>query len=305
MKRLRIRGVTLIELVVVIVVIGILAGISALVLVPAFEAYFASQRRAEVGDAADTAIRRMVRDVRLALPNSARVDGTSQRLEVLLTTTGGRYRALNDNDAVGTSEDTLDFSANDMVFDAFEPFTAAQITVDNGAQVGDYVVVHNLGIPGADAYDFAAASPNIKRITGFAFSGGGGALANEDRFTLASTLPFPLESPGRRFFVVRGPVTYACVNAGTAGGNGTGFLRRWSGYTYEPPGGVANTGAPPAAPPGGAADTILTSDVSACAFTYTNSLAQLSRGLVRIHLTLTRANESVTLYHEIHVNNVP
>jgi MSHA biogenesis protein MshO len=300
----RAAGVTLVELVVVIVIIGILAGISALVLVPAFEAYFASGRRAEVSDMADAAIRRMVRDVRLALPNSARVDGTGQRLEVLLTRTGGRYRALNDSNP-GTSEETLDFAATDTVFDAFEPFTAAQITVDNGAQLGDYVVIHNLGIPGADAYDFTAASTNIKRITGFSFSGAGGALANEDRFTLAAASAFPLESPGRRFFVVRGPVTFACVGVGTAGGNGTGTLRRWFGYTYEPPGGIGNTGAPPAAAPAGSAEAILAGNVSGCAFTYTNNLAQMSRGLVSLRLTLSRGGESTTLYHEVHVNNVP
>ena len=301
----RAAGVTLVELVVVIVIIGILAGISTLVLVPAFEAYFASGRRAEVSDMADTAIRRMVRDVRLALPHRARVDGTGQRLELLLTRTGGRYRSLNDSN-LGTSEDTLDFVAPppDTVFDAFEPFTAAQINVDNSPQVGDYVVVHNLGIPGADAYDFTAPT-NIKRITGFSFSGTGGALADEDRFTLAATSAFPLESPGRRFFVVRGPVTFACVGTGVVGGNGTGTLRRWSGYTYEPPGGIGNTGAPPAAVPGGASEALLAGNVSGCVFTYTNNLAQMSRGLVSIRLTLTRAGESTTLYHEVHVNNVP
>jgi MSHA biogenesis protein MshO len=305
MKLPRARGVTLVELVVVIVILGILAGISALVLVPAFEAYFASGRRAEVSDMADSAIRRMVRDVRLALPNSARVDGTGQRLELLLTRTGGRYRSLNDDD-LATSEQTLDFAASDAIFDAFEPFTAGQITLDNGPQVGDFVVVHNLGIPGADAYDFTAASPNIKRITGFSFSGSGGALANEDRFTLAAgTSPFPLESPGRRFFVIRGPVSFACVGIGTAGGNGTGSLRRWSGYTYEPPGGIGNTGAPPVAAPAGSSEAILAGHVSGCAFTYTNNIAQVSRGLVSIRLTLTRGGESTTLYHEVHVNNVP
>jgi MSHA biogenesis protein MshO len=318
MTRLRTAGVTLVELVIVIVLIGILASIATVVLVPAYEAYFASQRRAELSDAADTAIRRMVRDVRLALPNSARVDGTGQFLEILLTRTGGRYRAMSDNDPVGTAEDALEFSSADTVFDVFEPFSPAQVNaaeVDGGPQAGDYVVIHNLGIPGANAYDFTAAMPNIKRITGFIRSGDAvPPIANEDRFTLAATAtPFPLESPGRRFFVVRGPVTYACRSAGLDGaGNGTGVLLRWDRYAYEPgqPGAIANAGAPPVAQfpplpgsPTGAA--VVANNVSACAFSYTSNFAQVSRGLVRIRLTLTRANESVTLYHEVHVNNVP
>jgi len=111
-----VKGVTLIELVVTIVILGILGGIAAMILVPAFDAYFASQRRAEMADLADTALRRMTRDIRLALPNSPRVDATNRFLEVLMTKNGGRYRSLNDS-LVGTSEDPLDFSTADSVFE--------------------------------------------------------------------------------------------------------------------------------------------------------------------------------------------
>lgn len=306
------KGVTLIELIVVIAIIGILAAVGAVVLVPAFEAYFASQRRAALADVADTALRRLVRDVRLSAPNSVRVDGTSRSLEILLTRNGGRYRALNDDDnPAATSEQTLDFSAPDTVFDVYEPLPLGQIPAENQVQAGDYVVIHNLGIPGADAYDFTVANPNVKRILAFAF--GGGALANENRITLPpAATRFPLESPGRRFFVVSGPVTYACVGVGSAGGEGTGTLRRWSGYTYDPDHPAiteaANSGAPPAVLPPGpppASEAVLAAHLSACEFTYTSQLAQQSRGLVSLRLTVTRANEDVTLYHEVHVNNVP
>lgn len=322
MKRRHSAGVTLVELITVIAIMGILAGIATVVLVPAYEAYFASQRRAELSDAADTAIRRMVRDIRLALPNSARIDGSGRFLEILLTRSGGRYRAMNDANPA-TAEDPLDFSAADTVFDAFEPFdpaTQVQIPeVDGGPQAGDYVVIHNLGIPGADAYDFTAARPNIKRMTGFVRAGTASPpLADENRITFASgAAPFPLESPGRRFFVVRGPVTYACQNPGVDGaGNGTGQLLRWDGYTYDPDhptivtelpaSNVPPTVRPPGGPPTNqASEAVLAGNVSACAFNYANNIAQMARGLVRIRVTLTRANESVTLYHEVHVNNVP
>jgi MSHA biogenesis protein MshO len=112
--------------------------------------------------------------------------------------------------------------------------------------------------------------------------------------------------------VVSGPVTYACVGAGSAGGNGTGTLVRWSGYTYDPDHPtlteLANTGAAPAAlPPGppAASQALLATNVSACEFTYSNNLSQLSRGLISIRLAITRANETVVLYHQAHVNNVP
>lgn len=292
---MRARGITLIELVVVIALIGILAAVASLYIAPALEAYFASQRRAALADVADTAMRRMMRDVRLALPNSARTAaaGSNRYLEILLTRTGGRYRALGDDDTPPTTEDLLDFSAPDDAFDAYE--TAALLTdipADQRIQAGDYVVIHNLGIAGADAYQ--AGAPNIAQIAGYSFAAGSG-IAGESRITLAAPQQFALESPGRRFFVVSGPVSYACINPGVAGGNGTGELRRWSGYAIQP--------APPTAAPGGI-DAVLASQVSACEFQYA-ALPLAARGLVAMRLAITRAGETVTLFYEAHVNNVP
>ncbi|HEX4886052.1 MAG TPA: prepilin-type N-terminal cleavage/methylation domain-containing protein [Casimicrobiaceae bacterium] len=288
---MRSAGVTLIELVVTIAILGIMAAIATLVLVPAFNAYFDTQRRAEMADVADTAVRRMTRDVRLALPNSARVDGSDRFLEILMTKNGGRYRAVNDDDGA-TTEDPLDFGAPDTVFDTLGPLPAG---ADQQVQANDYVVIHNLGIAGANAWDIAAANPNVAQIAAF----GAGALAGENRITLAAATRFPLESPGRRFFVVSGPVTYACVGVGVAGGEGLGSLRRWSGYAIDLRGGL-----PPTTLPGGATEAILANNLSACELQYT-PLPLLARGLVAVRLAITRANETVTLYYEAHVNNVP
>lgn len=287
------RGVTLLELVVTMVVLGIIAAVAVVFVQPAFESYFATQRRAEIADVADTAMRRLTRDIRLALPNSARVDATNRFLEILMTKNGGRYRALNDDDnPAATAEDPLDFSAPDSVFDTLGTLPGSG---DQQVQPNDYVAIHNLGIAGANAYDPSAADPNIARIAAF----GAGALANEQRITLVAATRFPLESPGRRFFVVSGPVTYACVGVGTAAGNGTGTLRRWSGYAIEPRGGL-----PPTALPAGASEALLANNVSACQLEYT-ALPMLGRGLVGVRLAITRANETVTLYFEAQVNNVP
>ncbi len=287
------KGVTLLELVVTIAVLGIIAAVASMFVQPAFEAYFATQRRAEIADVSDTALRRMTRDIRLALPNSARVDGSRRFIEILLTRNGGRYRALNDDDnPVATAEDPLDFSAPDSAFDTLGTLPA---TGEQQVQPNDYVVIHNLGIAGANAYDLAAADPNIARIAAF----GAGALADEQRITLAAATRFALESPGRRFFVVSGPVTYACVGVGSAAGEGTGALRRWSNYAVELRGGL-----PPTTLPAGARDALLADHVSACEIDYT-SLPMLGRGLVGVWLAITRANETVTLYFEAQVNNVP
>lgn len=287
------NGVTLIELVVTIAILGIMAAIAGIILVPAFESYFATQRRAGIADVADTAQRRMSRDIRLALPNSPRVDVTNRFLEILMTRNGGRYRALNDSLAP-TTEDPLDFGAADSMFDTLGLLPS---TGDQQVQANDFVVIHNLGITGANAYDVGAANPNIAQISAF----GAGALANENRITLATATQFPLESPGRRFFVVAGPVTYACIGVGTAGGEGLGSLRRWSGYAIQLRGGLPPTTLPVDV---GTTEAVLANNLSGCELQYT-PLPLLSRGLVAVRLAITRANETVTLYYETHVNNVP
>lgn len=288
-------GFTLVEMVIAISVMAILAAIAGVYLVPAMNAYFSTQRRAELTDVADTALRRMGRDVRLALPNSARstTSGTSQYVEILLTRNGGRYRASNDDDSPSvTTEDILDFTAADSSFDTLGNLDT---TGDRKVLANDFVAIHNLGITGANAYDTGAANPNIQKI--LTYTAGGGVLPGEDHIVLAATKLFPLESPGRRFFVVSGPVTFACVPGAVDGsGNGTGTLRRWSGYTIA----LAQATSLPA----GAADALLANYVTACTIQYT-PLPLQSRGLVSVQVTLTRGNESVTLYQEFHVNNVP
>jgi MSHA biogenesis protein MshO len=292
-NRPRSAGVTLIELVVTIAILGIMAAAGATILVPAFESYFATQRRAQMADVADTALRRMTRDLRLALPNSPRVDGTGHFIETLMTRNGGRYRSLNDDDNPAvTTEQPLDFSAAITVFDTLATLPAGG---DQAVQANDYVVIHNLGIPGADAYEFPAANSNIARIAAFAAAPSG--IANEDRITLTAPKQFPLESPGRRFFIVSETVTYACIGVpGIAGGDGTGRLERWSGYAIQT--------AQPTAVPANASVAVLAHNVSDCQIRYT-PLPLTSRGLIAMRIAITRANETVTLYYESHINNVP
>jgi len=78
-------------------------------------------------------------------------------------------------------------------------------------------------------------------------------------------------------------------------GTGTGVLRRYWRYNFNP------AQLPPAAL--GGVSAILAERVSACSFIYNTSNARNS--LVAMQLTLTRDGESVTLYHEVHINNIP
>ena len=72
LRLMRQAGVTLIELAVTIALVGILAALMVQFIYPVFS-YIDTSRRAALSDSADTALRRIGRDVRLALPNSTRV----------------------------------------------------------------------------------------------------------------------------------------------------------------------------------------------------------------------------------------
>jgi len=286
-------GVTLIELAITIALVGILAALIVNFVQPV-RSYIDSSRRAALADTADGALRRMGRDLRLALPNSVRIetDGTTTYLEFLLVRAGGRYR-YEANGAVtdcgGTAaEDALTFGAADTCFTSIGD-------VPNSTEVttSDYVVVFNLptGTDKADAYQSScgAVCNKAQITTGPLVAGTGGHRIN---FTSNT---FTFESPGRRFFIIEGAVTYACSPSG-------GTLTRHSGYGIN-----ATLATPPAAPPGGAG-SLLASGVTGCTITYDTSSA--SHGLVTIALRLAMQDsrgdtENVNLYHAIHVNNVP
>src|SRR5207244_13377578 len=72
-ERSRERGVTLIEMVIVISITAIIAGAVSVFISRPVEGYADAARRAEMSDIADTALRRMTRDLRTALANSIRI----------------------------------------------------------------------------------------------------------------------------------------------------------------------------------------------------------------------------------------
>jgi MSHA biogenesis protein MshO len=93
-------GFTLVEAIMTIAIIGIIGGIVAVFIRAPILGYRDTVDRAELTDQADLALRRMARDIRLALPNSVRVndsgDHPGSQLELLLTRSGARYMADDD-----------------------------------------------------------------------------------------------------------------------------------------------------------------------------------------------------------------
>lgn len=272
------RGFTLVEMIIVMVITGILAGMVATFLKTPVQNYVDTAARAELTDVADLALRRLSREVRLALPNSIYVSPDRKMLQFLLVKTGGRY--VDSSDAPPASLLPLDFSPSaNLSFDiaGAAPSGRQQILAN------DYIVVFNLGTAPADAY----SNGNIARVTGV--SGTRVTLANNPFATASPSMP----SPTNRFHVVTGTVTYIC--APVAGGGGT-LTRNYSTSIFGP----AGLGAPPY---GTAA--LLAKKVAGCGFDYT-VLANTNAALVGLSLTLTRDNgESISLVRQVHVDNTP
>lgn len=297
--RIRSAGVTLIELVITIALTGILAALIVQFVAPV-RGYIDSSRRAALADTADTALRRIGRDVRLALPNSVRVDtGTGKYLEFLPVRTGGRYRSESDPadntntcpTGSGTSPADNMLSFGDATETCFRSIggipNIGNVVVGPSATDGDFLVVFNLqpGTDGnADAYQFSGSGGNKAKIA----SGTAGTLVK-----FASNT-FTYESPGNRFFIIEGPVTYGCDTSAQT-------LTRYWGYA------ISST---QSTPPTGGSSALLASGVTDCAFTYDTSVTSQGAGLVTMRLRLTMQDsrgdsESVNLYHAVHVNNVP
>lgn len=271
-------GFTLVEIVMVIVIIGIISGTVAIFMVKPVQGYVDAVKRAELTDAADVALRRFTRDVRLALPNSLRVmtSGGDYYIEFIMTNNGGRYRDESDGSTAGNFLSFTDTTIK--TFDVLGPMPS-----NPAMAVNDYIVIYNLGsgYSPADAY----TGGNRAQISGIA-SNVVTLLTNP----FASQSP-PLPSPNARFQVVPGDtkaVTYVCPT--TTAGN----LSRYANYGFN-----ATQLAPTGTPSTLAANATCTVD-------YT-STATGRNGLLYVELKLTdsASGESVTLFQQIHVDNAP
>nr|WP_316639398.1 type II secretion system protein [uncultured Roseateles sp.] len=277
------RGFTLIESVMVIVITGILGAIVSIFIVAPVQAYLATAARANLVDQADTALRRVARDLAIALPNSTRVTANGLSLELIPTSGAARYAT----EGAGKLDFGVDAST-DTSFDLVGP----PLTLGTSQQL----VFYNLGpdVPDANAYaanSSVAEQQNSNRRTA---TNGAGA-ASTITLSSAANLPVGSFAPPYRVYAVNAPVSYRCDLT-----PGVQTLTRYQGYGFQ-------TVQPD--PPVGGSSSILAKGVTACSFSYTNAAVAARAALVTLQLTLSANTgsgaETVSLYHAIHVDNLP
>ena len=277
-------GFTLIEMIMVIVITGILASVVAVFITKPVQGYVDSVRRAELTDAADVTLRRMTRDVRLALPNSLRT--VAGGFEFIMTKSGGRYREDTDGSTCGNFIYSTDIdcapgveTASENDFDVLGAMPA--ITG------GDRIVVYNLGAgyAPADAY----GGGNVATVSGAV------AIAANPVPLAANPFPTspPLPSPDARFQVVGSTdlvVRYTCAG---------GVLTRFAGCSLATPSVCPGSGAV-------LAGSAAAEPKASCTIDYSSAATGRS-GLLLVTLTLTDtpSGESVSLFQQVRVDNAP
>jgi MSHA biogenesis protein MshO len=288
----------------VIALAGLVAVMVSAVLVRPLQGFVDQSRRAELVDLAATALNRMARDVRLAVPNSVRVSTDGSAVEMLLIQTSAtnpdfsgaaRYRPNR------MSSETLQFadsgagSCDSTV--AGGACNVVELLAPNFDPAGaQWMVVYNIGsqsgtAPVAGANVWAPANPGVITPSGTSFSvtgsAGGATQVALDLPGASGEFTFAFESPQRRVYFAESVVGYRC--------DGDRLLR----YSYGEL--LAEV---PSSPPAGSNPRLLANSVRGCSFLYQPGTT-VRAGLLSMTLELDQEGEALRLMQQVHVDNAP
>jgi MSHA biogenesis protein MshO len=266
------QGFTLIEVIMVVVLIGIIAGVLAPFITQSVTAYSDTQSRSELVAKGRLALERLNREIRQAVPNSLEVVGNG--IQFLTTRTGGRLVAIDDNFGLtflvpprrfikGVNRTRLYAVGTGLAFQAND-----QLVIGNTSPAD---LKGNTTIVALTAIDATQLVPD------------GTTQGQILRF---GNMTFANDSPGRHFQIADA-VHEICPNGGALN------WRRTANF-------VGYDNACDAL----ATDPTLVDGVTTSTFTYNPGTPE-SSGVLRVDLQLSDGTETIRLYHEIQVRNTP
>lgn len=278
----RSEGFTLIELIIVMVISGVLAGTLVVFFRPAFDSYLDVGRRATLADLADSAIKGISRDIRSAVPNSFVLIDPNRCFALVPTSAGALYRTAPDQRPGAPAT----FHFNPLVPNATDQL---DLLTPTGDLSGQFIVINNLN--GDDVYSGASRAA----VTTFQALSASTTPSHEvgtARIGFASTT-FPANDRGGYLFVVpgNGPVVY---------------------YIHAPAEqklyrlATAFTGSTPSSCPGVAGAAVVADYVSSAIFSRVlNQGTNADLTYVQLTLKLSQNNENVVLTHGLPIENRP
>jgi len=280
-------GFSLIELIVVVVLLGVLAGGAGLLILNPIEAYDAQVRRQQLVDQGEMALRQIARDLHRALPNSVRIApaGAGFALEMVNIVDGARYRDEYGGAYLADPDFVLDFTGPDAVFNLLGGLNNPAAFNPNNR-----LVIYNTSVNiYAEAVDGDKEGIITDDGTTLAYVTLNPGPNQEDQITLSTAFEFTQQSPGQRAFLVDGAISYICDPA-------TSSILRFSAYGFVDP-------QPMSLPMNGVSDTLV-SQVIGCNASYTPGTAQRG-GIITLDITLGDSGENINLLQQVHVVNVP
>ena len=284
-------GFTLVEIIIVIAIMGIIGGLSTLIIGRSLDAYAALERRENLQTSIRLAIERMSRELRHALPNSICVSnsdggpcivGSGSRFHFIPVRDSGRYQ---DRPGAYTAPPPIQrdrLPVSPLSRNRFDVLSTNGANRLNTA-AGDWTVVYNLN--NTDVYSgINNVRHRINAVIQKDINNTGTTSDDIDQIQFTANVSFANHSPSRRFHIIENDVVTLFYLDGTD-------LKRDTTSFAAPNTPTLQT-------------RLLMQNVQACTFTFTPGAPQRA-GLLRIDITVAEQGETIQVIHDAHVYNTP